>query len=163
MRRSGKTRLGVSQETKHLWVNLDSAGHPSELDKAEVAKCNRAESTIIVEHCLSSLYIFEDGIYCQFVCQYRRPPFSFYSLAIPEHCCCCLIISGMPLLRGSSSSAGYKTPVCQETRIPVTFFPYSPTTDTLFFLSLTTFPLHVLPNRLYSPVPLVFVAASSLT
>ena len=52
---------------------------------------------------------------------------------------------------------------CQETRTPVTFFSYSLTMDAPFFLSLTMFPLHVLPNRLYSPLPLVFVAASSLT
>ena len=53
--------------------------------------------------------------------------------------------------------------LCQETRTPVTFFPYFLTMDTLFSLSLTTFSLHVLPNRLYSPLLLVFVAASSLT
>ena len=34
--------------------------------------------------------------------------------------------------------------------------------DTPFPLSLTMFPLHVQPNRLYSPLLLVFVAASSL-
>ena len=35
--------------------------------------------------------------------------------------------------------------------------------DTPLPLSLTTFPLHVQPNRLYSPLLLMFVVASSLT
>ena len=42
---------------------------------------------------------------------------------------------------------------CQETRTLVTFFPYSLTMDALLFLSLTTFPFRILPNRLYSPPP----------
>ena len=51
---------------------------------------------------------------------------------------------------------------CQETKTPVTFFSHSLTMDAPLFLSLTTFPLRVLPNRPYSPLSLVFVAASSL-
>ena len=47
---------------------------------------------------------------------------------------------------------------CQETRTPVTFFPYSLAMDTPLFLSLTTFPFHIPPNRPYSPP----VTASSL-
>ena len=39
-----------------------------------------------------------------------------------------------------------KCPACQETRTPATFFLYSLTMDTLLFLSLTTFPFHVLSN-----------------
>ena len=53
--------------------------------------------------------------------------------------------------------------LCQETRTPVIFFSYFLTMDTPFSLSLATFSLHVQPNRLYSPLPLVFVVVSSLT
>ena len=52
---------------------------------------------------------------------------------------------------------------CQETRTPVTFFPIFLTMDAPPFLSLATFPLYVLPNRLHSPPSLVFIVASSLT
>ena len=43
------------------------------------------------------------------------------------------------------------------------FSPYSLTMDAPPFLSLTTFPLYVLPNRPHSPSSLVFIVASSLT
>ena len=55
------------------------------------------------------------------------------------------------------------TPLCQETRTPVTFFLFLFTMDALLLLPLTTFPLRVLPNRLHSPPSLVLIVASSLT
>ena len=54
-------------------------------------------------------------------------------------------------------------PPCQETRTPVTFFPFSSLWTLPLFLSLTTFPLYVPPNRLHSSPSLVFIVASSLT
>ena len=52
---------------------------------------------------------------------------------------------------------------CQETRTPVTFFPFSSLWTLPLFLSLATFPLYILPNRPHSPPSLVFIVASSLT
>ena len=58
---------------------------------------------------------------------------------------------------------GRKIGVCQETRTPVTFFPFSPH----YGHSLPPIPhrisLRILPNRLHSPLPLVLIAASSST
>ena len=79
--------------------------------------------------------------------------------AVEDHSHHYLECAHIPVLRCKARHSGGK---CQETRTLVTFFPYSPTTDALLFPPLTTFPFHVLPNRLYSPLLLVFVVASSL-